>query len=354
MKQDSPLNERQKDILQAVVTTHITTASAVGSRTVAKKMGYRLSPASIRNVMSDLEELGYVRQPHTSAGRVPTDVGYRVYVDDLMGIHELASEELDSIRELLGPDVGEVEELMALACRLLSLLSNYTAVIQTPNVETEVIKHVELLSFSAEKLLVILVTNLGEVRKRVMPKPPALAHDDIEKLSAFVNLKFVSLSFSAARSLLESFQRLEIESAENALAAFAAEVMQDLFIEENPRELILGGMENIFSQPEFQDLGQLRPLLRMLDEKRRLNELLESFYEEDMAPSVCIRIGSENPVADVRNCSIIASPYCIGGRSMGAVAVIGPTRMQYARASSLVAVVANELGHILTIISGGD
>ncbi len=354
MQQDISLNERQKDILQAVVNTHIMTASAVGSRTVAKKMGFRLSPASIRNVMADLEEMGYVRQPHTSAGRVPTDGGYRVYVDGLMGIYELALEELSSIDELLEPGVGEIEELMGLATRLLSLLTRYTAVVQTPKVETETVKHLELISLSGEKLLIILITNLGEVRKRLVSKPAEWVEEEIDRLSGFLNKEFESLSFPSARSLLESYKKGTSEAANARLIRLAVEILEGFFSDEAPREVFLGGMENIFSQPEFQDLERLRPLLRILDEKRQLNELLETFLTGESVPGVAIRIGSENPVDDIRNCSIIVSPYISGGRTLGVVGVIGPTRMQYARTSSLVAVIAQKIGHILTLLSGGE
>jgi heat-inducible transcriptional repressor len=354
MKQDVALNERQKDILQVLVKTHISTASAVGSRTVAKRMDFKLSPASIRNVMADLEELGCVRQPHTSAGRVPTDAGYRVYVNDLMDRYVPALDELISIEELLETDVGEVEALMTVTCRLLSLLSRYTAVVQTPKMETETVRHIELISFSPEKILVIMVTNLGEVRKRVVAKPTVLAEEDIVKLTAFLNQKFGSLSFAAARELMATFSESAEGTTEAELARLAVEIMEGIFTDESPREVLLGGMENIFSQPEFHDLERLRPVLRVLDEKRQLNELLESFFMGELPSSVCIRIGSENPMDDIRNCSIVASPYRIGGRMMGALAVIGPTRMHYARASSLVAVVADKLGHVLTVLSGGE
>ncbi|RJP23537.1 MAG: heat-inducible transcription repressor HrcA [Candidatus Abyssobacteria bacterium SURF_5] len=353
MKQDASLNDRQKDVLQAVVTTHIMTASAVGSRTVAKKMGFKLSPASIRNVMADLEEQGYVRQPHTSAGRVPTDVGYRVYVDDLMDIYELALDELLRIEESLGPGVVGLEELMGLACRLLSFLTQYTAVVQTPKVETETIRHVEIVSLTSEKILTILVTNLGEVRKRVFSRPARLADEEIEKLSAYLNREFCSLSFAGARSHLESYHKLSSASEDYLLSQLAIEVMAGLFFDETPREVFLVGMENIFSQPEFQDVERLRPLLKVLDEKKQLNELFETFLCGEMTPGVYIRIGRENPVDGITSCSVIASPYHIGGRTMGAIGVIGPTRMHYARASSLVAVVADKLGHILTVLSGG-
>jgi heat-inducible transcriptional repressor len=269
-----------------------------------------------------------------------------------MDIYKLALDELNSIEELLEPGVGEVEELMGLASHLLSLLSQYTAVVQTPKAETETIKHVELISLSADKLLVILVTNLGEVRKRLVVKSTVPAEENVERLAAFLNQKFCSLSFAAARSLLESYRK-SCDTADG-LTTLAVEVMEELFSDETPREVYLGGMENIFSQPEFQDVERLRPVLRVLDQKRQLNHLLEKLFLEDMTPSVCIQIGSENPVDDIRNCSIIASPYRIGGKMMGAICVIGPTRMQYARASSLVAVIANKLGHVLSILSGGE
>lgn len=354
MKADTPLTERQRDILQAIINTYIMTASAVGSRTVAKKMEYKLSPASIRNVMSDLEEMGYVRQPHTSAGRVPTDSGYRFYVDALMETHEVDLEEQRRIEKFYRSKIKEIEEFMEVSSKLLSILTQYTAVVQRPKVDTETIKHVQLVPLSPETVLVILVTNLGDLRKRVADLPLGMTDSGVEQLATFLNDKLYALSFAGARSLLGSFDDRSAESLDERLAVLALKILKEILVEEKPREVYLDGVGKIFDQPEFKDLERLRPLLRVFDEKSRLNELLEYCVSEDKVTDVCIRIGSENPLDDVRNCSIVVSPYRIGGRTTGAIGVIGPTRMQYSRTSSLVAFVANKLGSVLTELSGGE
>ncbi|UCD57055.1 MAG: heat-inducible transcription repressor HrcA [Candidatus Hydrogenedentota bacterium] len=352
MKQGTVLTERHKDILQAIINTHIATAEAVGSRTVAKKMGFSLSPASIRNVMADLEEMGYVRQPHTSAGRVPTDSGYRLYVDVLMEIGEVQQEERRQIEQLYRARIEQVEDLMELSSRLLSILTHYTAVVQTPKMDTETIKHVEVVPLSSGKVLVMLVTNVGNVRKNVTILPRGITDSEIEQIAAFLNEKLYSLSFAAARSLLGSYDDSD-NRLEGRLAGLALRVL-GVLAESEAREVYLDGRENIFDQPEFSDLERLRPVLRVFDEKSRLNELLECCMPEDEITEVCIRIGSENPLYDVRGCSIVASPYRVGGCTTGAIGVIGPTRMQYSRASSLVAFVANKLSLVLTELSGGE
>ena len=353
MNQDVSLTERQQRILQAVVKTHITTAEAVGSRTVAKRMGFKLSPATVRNVMADLEEMGYVRQPHTSAGRVPTDSGYRVYVDTLMEIYEVDPEEQQRIEELYRPKVKEIEELMELSSGLLSILTHYIAVVQTPKIELETIKHVELVPLFPEKMLIVLVTSIGDVRKRVAVLPQGMTEADVKQLTVFLNEKLYDLSFVAARSLLDWFND-PANPLDEKLAQFAVKIMGEILGEAEPRGVYLDGMGKIFEQPEFRNVEQLRPVLRVLDEKRQLNDLLEWCLSGNEITGVCIRIGSENPLDDVRNCSIVVSPYRVCGRPTGAIGVIGPTRMEYSRASSLVAFVADKLGQVLTLLSGGE
>ncbi|MBI4830307.1 MAG: heat-inducible transcription repressor HrcA [Candidatus Lindowbacteria bacterium] len=292
MKRDVPLTERQKAILQAVINTYITTAEAVGSRTISKKMGFKLSPASIRNVMSDLEEMGYISQPHTSAGRVPTDTGYRVYVDNLMEIRRVELEEQHHIEELYRSRVKQIEDLMELSSRLLSILTHYTAVVQIPKIETETIKHVEVVPLAAGKTLVMLVTNIGNVKKQVAVLSEPTAGSDIERVAVFLNEKLHALSFASARSLLN----LLCESADpdgKRLAALGQSLLSELLAEGRTREVYLEGRENIFDQPEFRDFDRLRPLLRVLDEKRRLNELLEYCVPGEEPLNVCIRIGSD-------------------------------------------------------------
>ncbi|GAB4353835.1 MAG: heat-inducible transcriptional repressor HrcA [Candidatus Abyssubacteria bacterium] len=353
VKSQTTLSERQKDILQTIIITHITTAATVGSRTVAKKMGFRLSPASIRNVMSDLEEMGYVRQPHTSAGRIPTDSGYRFYVDALMEPPEIDREEQAQIEYLYRSKIDEIEELMLLSSKLLSLLTRYTAIVQTPRMETELIRHVDIVRMTSGKALVILITNLGDVKKRVAALPEGTADTDLDRLTAFLNEKLNGLAFSDARKMLDSLAGSE-DPTDSRLGSLALTVVREVLSEQPARDLYLNGMENIFNQPEFQDMDRLRPVLRVLDEKQQLNELIESCVSTGQAGDIYIRIGSENPLDDVRSCSFVVSPYRIQGRPTGALGVIGPTRMQYSRASALVAHVANRLSGMLTELSGGD
>lgn len=352
MNQAIPLTRRQEDIFQTIVKTHITTAEAVGSRTVAKKIGYVLSPASVRNVMADLEEMGYVRRPHSSAGRIPTEIGYRLYVNDLMEMHEVEPEQQFWIERLYQSRVKQIEELFDLSTKLLAMATHYTAVVQTPAAATETIRRVDMVPLDARKVVAVIVTHTGEVRKRISMLPEGTTDSEIKRVAAFANEKLCSLTFSEARALLNSPQDQACPEDEE-LAGLAMVLLEEVLSEDEVRDVLLDGVENIFDQPEFADINRLRPVLSVFDKKRRLNELLEYCIPENETANVCIRIGSENPFDDVRSCSIVASPYRVDGRTCGVIAVVGPTRMEYSRACSLVAFVAERLGGVLTEMCGG-
>ncbi len=356
MEKSSSLAERQRRILQAIINTYITTAEAVGSRTVAKKMGSTLSPATVRNAMADLEEMGYVRQPHTSAGRVPTDLGYRFYVDTLMEVRAVDRQDQVRVEEQYRAEIKQIEDLMALSSKVLSFLTSYTAVVQEPKMDTETIRRLEVVPLSNNKVLAVLVTNVGDVRTSVSILPAGTPESILEQLTTFLNDNLFALSVTAISSLLDSVEPFgdSTDPLDERLAALAHQVFRGVLFEEPKRAVFLNGMEKIFDHPEFQSLDQLRPVLRVLDEKGQVNELLESCIVTDGPTGVCIRIGSENQLDDVRNCSIVVSPYQIAGKTMGAIGVIGPTRMQYSRTSSLVAFVAAKLGCVLTELSGGE
>lgn len=347
------LTDRQQDVLQAIINTHITTADTVGSRTVAKNMGNRLSPASIRNVMSDLEEMGYVKQPHTSAGRIPTDLGYRVYVNNLMKTHVVKLEQRRWIEDHYEYGIKQIEDLLETTASLLSILTHYTAVVQLPKRDLETIKFVELVPLSGARVVVIIVTDTGNVRKHLALLPRDTTDAEREKLAHFMNDRFNGLSFAKARSALETLDSGS-DALNEKLARLATELLADALDDDRPREIFLEGIENIFEEPEFKNIERLRPVLRVLDEKRRVNLLLEYCVPEDELNDIRISIGSENPFDDIRNCSVVASPYHIGDKMWGAIGVIGPTRMRYSLASSFVAFVADQLGLFLTKISGGS
>jgi heat-inducible transcriptional repressor len=352
MIQEIPLTRRQEDILQTIVKTHITTASAVGSRTVAREIGYPLSPASVRNVMADLEEMGCVRQPHTSAGRIPTEVGYRIYVNALMETYDVEPEQQLWIDRVYRSRIEQIEELFDLSTKLLSMATHYTAVAQTPATATETIRHVDFVPLDARKVVAVVVTHTGEVKKRISTLPEDATDREIRRIAAFANEKLCSLTFSEARALLDSTGDSACPEDEK-LGGVVMILLDDVLSEDAARDVFLDGIENIFDQPEFADINMLRPVLSVFDKKRYLNELLGYCVPEDEAADVCIRIGSENPLDGVRSCSVVASPYRVDGRTLGVIAVVGPTRMEYSRACALVAFVAERLGGVLTEMCGG-
>jgi heat-inducible transcriptional repressor len=352
MPQLETLTSRQADILQAIVNTHIKTAEAVGSRTISRKMGSKLSPASVRNVMADLEEMGFVRQPHTSAGRIPTETGYRQYVDSLMETEEVALDERRRIEEFYRARIRRIEELMELTTKLLSAATHYTAVVQTPVADAETIKRVELVPIASGRVVAIIVTNTAEVRKHIAELPEGTSDHEVERLAGFLNGKLQSLTFAGAKKFLGSLDGLGCPGGED-MAELAKRLMESALSEGDSRSVFLDGIEYIFDQPEFNELSRVRPVLKLLDEKSLLNELLEYCIDDDEMSDVNIRIGPENSLDGVRGCSVVVSPYRVGGKTKGAIGVIGPTRMQYSRACSLVAFVAGRLSHVLTEMSGG-
>ena len=352
MTRTRPLSRRQEQILQSIVNTHIRTAETVGSRTVAKTMDYALSPASVRNVMADLEEMGYVCQPHRSAGRIPTEAGYRHYVDSLMETYEVELEERRRIDRLYVTRMRRIEEILDFSTRLLSTATHYTAVVQRPATDTEKIECVSLVPLASGKVVTVIVTNTGDVRKHVAALREGASDLEIERIAAFLNDKLRSLTFCEASELLESINESDCPGGGH-MADMARQTMDEALCEDDGPDVFLSGVENIFDQPEFKDLSSVRPILRVFDEKKGLNELLECGAPEDAAKSVRIRIGSENQLDGVKSCSVVASPYRVNGRASGAVGVIGPTRMRYSRTSSLVTFVAERLGRALTEICGG-
>jgi heat-inducible transcriptional repressor len=313
-------------------------------------MGFMLSPASVRNVMAHLEDLGYVHQPYTSAGRIPTETGYRLYVNALMERRELEREKRQWVDEHYGSRLEQLEEILELSSKLLSVLSHYTAVVQTPAMEVETVKRADVVLLSPRKVVVILVSSNGNIRKRVATLSRDMTNAELERLNSFLNEKLSTLTFAEASSVMESLED-SVPFEDEDLAHSAREIMGEILAEDK-REIYLDGIENIFDQPEFTDPIRLRPVIRILDERRNLNELLACRMPEDTVRDVAIRIGSENGLDDAKGCSVVVSSYRIGGRTRGAVGVIGPTRMQYSRASSVVGFVAERLGHVLTAMCG--
>ncbi len=344
------LSQRERLILQAVVHSYITTAEPVGSRAVVKRFGLDISPATVRNVMADLEEAGYLKQLHTSSGRVPTDKGYRYYVDYLMCVQELTRAERARIQEELSERLNDADEVIRHTSRLLALTSHQMGLVEVPDERNAEICRIEMLPIGTCRVGVILVDNYGRVRSLVAKLDESLPAEGVQRIGRFLDANFRGVSMlglhAAVSARTASFQDEQRRLAEQALRVLA------LMPPSRQGEVILEGTAQLFEQPEFQDMDRARQVFGFFEEHDRLVELIRSAIRDGEPLRSSIVIGSEVPDDELHEISIVVSPYCVGEQAAGVVGVIGPRRMPYSRLSGLVEYTAALLGSYLTGIAG--
>ncbi len=340
---DSFLSDREKRILEMIIEDYILTAEPVGSRTISKKPSLNLSPATIRNIMSDLEELGLLSQPYTSAGRVPTEKGLRLYVDSIMDIHELSSREQQEIRsKYLGHQI-EGPDLFRETSRILSLSSHYLGIVWMPRVSSVVLQHIEFVKLRRHLVLAILVSTTGLVYNRVIEVEEDFSQSELDHLSDYLN------SFSAGLALCQVRERLleqmrVVKNAYDHLLEQALKLGQMAFSSIDDSDVFIEGKTNILNEPDFGNVSRMTGLFRTFEEKAVMIKLLDKF----MAPKgVQIAIGSESQVREMESCSVVTSTYSCGGEVLGVLGVIGPRRMNYSRVIPLVGYTAKLLTEIL-------
>ena len=342
----SELDARARDILRRVVETYLETGEPVGSRTVSRG-GLQLSPASIRNTMQDLTHLGLLAAPHTSAGRLPTHAGLRLFVDGLLEVGDLGEDERRTIEARLAAKGRDFEEALDEASAILSGLAGGAGVVVTPSREAGV-KHVEFVALSPEQALVVMVFDDGTVENRLMRTPAGLTPSALQEASNFLNARF------QGRTLLETQQEVgaELDRARSELDAVAARLVEDGLAgwsgapEGSDRSLIVRGRANLLADAEArEDLERVRMLFDDLEQKEQLIGLLDDVRE---AEGVRIFIGAETRLFSLSGSSVIAAPYMTGRHKVvGAIGVIGPTRLNYARVIPLVDYTARVLGRML-------
>jgi len=338
------LSARQQQVMRAIVVDYIRTAEPVGSRTISRKYGFSVSPATIRTIMADLEEMGYVAQPHTSAGRVPTDKGYRLYVDALMDRPQLSRAEVQRIEERVGPSTGEVGEILREVGRLLSVLSPYVAVVMAPRLHEGKFRRVEFVSIARDRVLVILLADTGLVHHKVIAVDEALAHEDLDRMARYLTDLVQGRSLREVRDLLIA-QMAEEKAQYDRMLAQALRLGVKALEGEAEADVFVAGAAHIADQPEFADIGKMKALFSAFEEKSKLVKILnDCLTGEDFK----IFIGSEIPVRGIQGLSVIASPYRRGDRALGVLGILGPTRMDYGRALALVETTAKLLSRALT------
>ncbi len=337
------MDERKQKVLLAIVQDYIATAEPVGSRTIAKKYGLGVSPATIRNEMADLEEMGYIEQPHTSSGRVPSVRGYRYYVDYLMKKQDLSREEEDLIRNELEIKARDVGKVIQTTGQLLSQLTCYTSMVLTQQLGPGTFKHVQLVPMNLSQAMVIVVMDNGAVHHRMIETPGSIFASDLETLSKVLNAKLQGLTMESIKLTLLKELYFELGKHKHILD-LALELIQDSLALKDEDKIHLGGVFNMLTQPEFHNVERVKTMLSILDQEKLLCELLSGEGREE---GVTIRIGGEIKDYDIRDYSVVAAPYTLSGRKIGTVGVLGPTRMDYAKVISVVDYLTKNLSKAL-------
>ena len=336
------LDDRKYLILQAIIDDYITTAMPVGSRTISRKSGVGYSPATIRNEMSDLEELGYLAQPHTSAGRIPSNKAYRLYVDHLLKTVKLTAEERERIHEHLVDKSRRVEGVIRSAADVLSDATKYTSVIVAPKLGTLRIKHVQLVPVAERTALMIIVTNAGIVKDAVIRVPEGLDADDLYSISRVLTRNLADKPLEAVR---QAFAEMLRDAADHRrLLGEALQVIEQKLEAGDQSDIIIGGSSNLLGYPEYSDVNKARSFLAVLESKETIRRVLS----RDGGMEITIRIGPENQVPALNDCSIITASYRVGDHSNGTLGIIGPTRMNYNRVISVLDFMGRALSDVLS------
>jgi heat-inducible transcriptional repressor len=341
------MDERKKRILQAIVNSYIDSAEPVGSRFIARRYDLGVSPATIRNEMSDLEELGYLEQPHTSAGRIPSDKGYRFYVDFLLGIHQLASREISCIDEWYQNRAREIDLQIQRTVKILSQMTNYTSLIIGPSLSAKALRYLQILPITEGSAVIVLVNDAGIVEHRHVDIPVGISDAEMEEIARIMNDRLRGRSLDDVKQAL--FQELHTQLAHQMTGY---QLVQDTLAkvigamddtQSTEERIYLGGTTNILNQPEFKDVEKARTILTLLEEESVLRHVLAG-----IAPSgISIHIGQENPVEEMKHCSMVTARYAIGGKTLGTIGVIGPTRMDYGRVITILELITRNLSDSL-------
>jgi len=335
------LDDRKLEVLRAIVEDYVATQEPVGSKALVERHHLGVSPATVRNDMAVLEEEGYIRQPHTSAGRVPTDRGYRLFVDKLSRIKPLSPAERRAIeRFLLG--AVDLDDVVHRTVRLLAQLTRQVAIVQYPSLSRSAVRHLELVSISTTRLLLVMITDTGRVEQRLVELPAPLNADDVTGLRQLINEKLAGRRLSDTPALVHALVDESSGTARPAMISLATVLLETL-VERGEERIMLAGTANLTRGGVLDFPGMLRPILEALEEEVIL---LKLFSEVD-ATTLRVRIGDENEVEDLRSTSVVSTGYGPGATAVGGMGVLGPTRMDYPGTIATVRAVARYVGDLL-------
>ncbi len=335
------LDTRKKKILTAVIRDYVITAEPVGSKTLVEKYNLRISPATVRNELAKLEDLGYLKQPHTSAGRVPSDLGYRFFVDTIVEDKPLPVDERLTISHYFSNIDHEIEELVKETSSILSKLTNYVSLVFLPALTFDKLKHLDLILLHRGSMMLVAITKSGMVVKKVMD---IFVGDDqarINRYQRILNEKFVGLTTSEIKDVV--FLEVQDEKDRENLLLIAKNLFE-LMVDHDLERVYHDGTLDLMSQPEFESLNRVQKLVSTIEKNFELLEVLNEAVN-DHKP--VIRIGKENGTREMEGCSLVAMSYKVEGEPIGALGIIGPTRMDYQRSIAAVQYISDRLSSFL-------
>lgn len=334
------LTDRQLIILQTIIDDFIQTAHPVGSRVISKKENIKLSAATIRNVMADLEDLGLLEKTHSSSGRIPSEKGYRYYVDHVIG-PSIKDKEVDLITHMIEDDIYEYEQIVQTSADLLSKLTNYTTIILGPDVIKARLKQIQFITISPQLAVAILVTDTGHVEHRSVTIPIGLNINDFERLVNILNEKLYNVPIIHLEKILQTeiyeIMKKHIKQYDQMYA-----YLQSVMRYEQPVKIYIGGQTNLLTQPEFKDIERVYSLYTMMESEEKITNLLSS-----NSSGIKVTIGNENENDAINHLSLITSSYDLGLDQIGTIGLLGPTRMEYKKVITLLKGLSNEMSNLL-------
>jgi len=338
-----PLSERGRQILEAIIEEHIASAQPIGSKSLTRFQGIKLSPASVRNVMAELEELGYLQSPHTSAGRVPTEKAYRYYVDSLLRICSLDRGSQDRIEQHYHKRGLQMAELLREASRALSAVAHYTGLVMVPRLQRTVFRRIEFVRLSSRQVLAVFITQSGMIQNRLIETGEEFTASELEQITNYLNQTMRGLSIQEARALILAEMTRE-KTLYDRLLQRAFRLSEAALTEVSDGEVIIEGTSHLLDQPEFSDLERMKRVFRAFEQKSLLLGLLDRGLQ---AEGVQVIIGGESECPELAGCSLITANYAGRRGTLGALGVIGPSRMPYATLIPIVDYTAGMISRLL-------
>jgi heat-inducible transcriptional repressor len=336
------LDERKCKILQAIVDDYISTAEPVGSRSIARKYGIGLSPATIRNEMADLEAMGYLEQPHTSAGRIPSPQGYRFYVDCLVNPPQLSEHDIAVITNWYEAKVKSVGEVFQETAKIISRMTHNVSLVLAPQATKSVFKYIQFLPLDERRAIIVVVTDTGFIENKVINLPEGMSLADLQQIATGINRRLSGISFDQIKT--SDFREIKQNIlSDPAMFESALALLRQALMVGTSERVYLGGTTQLLNKPEFRDLEKIKGLMTMLEEERLLCDIL---HMRD-GDGVVVTIGKENKYSGIQDCSMVQATYRVDGQVIGTLAVLGPTRMEYGKIMGVLEFMHRHLGDIL-------